>query len=87
VRRWTFTTTRSPVRRVAAWTWAIDAEAMGIRSKDWKTSARGRPRSSSTVLRTSEKARGARGRAAAELVDQLVGEDPLSRGDDLASLM
>ena len=58
VRRWTFTTTRSPVRRVAAWTWAIDAEAIGDRSKDWKTSARGRPRSSSTVRRTSEKGSG-----------------------------
>ena len=27
--RCTLTTTRSPVRRVAAWTWAIDAEAIG----------------------------------------------------------
>ncbi len=51
--RWTFTTTRSPVRRVAECTWAMEAEAMGELSKEVKTSARGRPRSSSTVRRTT----------------------------------
>ncbi len=52
LRRWTLTTTRSPDRSVAAWTWAIEAEAMGTRSKETKTSASDRPRSSSTVRRT-----------------------------------
>ena len=51
--RCTFTTTRSPVRRVAAWTWAIEADAIGLRSNEVNTSARGRPRSSSTVRRTT----------------------------------
>ena len=58
LRRWTLTTTRSPVRRVAACTWAMDAEAMGTRSKEMNTSARGRPRSSSMVRRTVEKGSG-----------------------------
>src|SRR5665213_955338 len=56
--RCTLTTTRSPVRRVAAWTWAMEAEAMGVRSNEVNTSARGRPRSSSTVRRTTVNASG-----------------------------
>ena len=51
--RCTFTTTRSPVWRVAAWTWAIDAAARGRRSNEAKTSSRVRPSSLSTVARTS----------------------------------
>ena len=58
VRRCTLTTTRSPVLRVAAWTWAIEAEARGTRSKETNTSARGRPRSSSMVRRTVENGSG-----------------------------
>ena len=58
VRRWTLTATRSPDRRVAACTWAIDADATGVRSKETKTSASGRPRSSSTVRRTVENGSG-----------------------------
>ena len=58
VRRWTLTTTRSPVRSVAACTWAIEAEAIGMRSNDTKTSARGRPSSSSIVRRTVAKRSG-----------------------------
>ena len=58
MRRCTLTTTRSPVRRVAACTWAMDAEAMGTRSKETNTSASGRPRSSSMVRRTVEKGSG-----------------------------
>ena len=57
-RRWTLTTTRSPVRSVAAWTWAMEAEATGTRSKEMKTSASGRPRSSSMVRRTAAKGSG-----------------------------
>ena len=52
VRRWTFTTTRSPERSVAACTWAMEAEAMGVGSNETKTSLSGRPRSSSIVRRT-----------------------------------
>ena len=50
--RWTLTTTSSPVRSTAAWTWAIDAAATGWRSKRAKTVSSGRPRSSSTTRRT-----------------------------------
>ena len=51
--RWTFTTTDSPVRRVAACTCAIDAAASGRRSNDANTSASGRPSSDSTTSRTT----------------------------------
>ena len=51
--RWTLTTTRSPVRSVAEWTWAMDADARGVRSNEVNTSASGRPRSSSMVRRTT----------------------------------
>ena len=51
--RCTFTTTRSPDRRVAECTWAMEAAATGVRSIDVNTSASGRPRSSSIVRRTT----------------------------------
>ncbi len=51
--RCTLTTTSSPVRSRAAWTWAIEAAASGVRSNDSNTSSRRDPRSSSTVRRTS----------------------------------
>ena len=38
-RRWTLTTTRSPVLSVAECTWAMEAEAIGVRSKETNTSA------------------------------------------------
>ena len=38
VGRWTLTTTSSPVRSVAAWTWAIDAAASAVSSIHSKTS-------------------------------------------------
>jgi hypothetical protein len=53
VGRWTFTTTGSPVRRVAAWTWAIDAAASGVRSTQRNTASMGRPRSASITSRTT----------------------------------
>ena len=52
--RCTFTTTSSPVRSVAAWTWAIDAAASGVGEKNEKTSSRRQPRSDSTTWRTTE---------------------------------
>mmetsp|Transcript_24326 Transcript_24326/g.66336 ORF Transcript_24326/g.66336 Transcript_24326/m.66336 type:complete len:327 (+) Transcript_24326:127-1107(+) len=51
----TFTTTSSPVRRVAAWTCAIDADAMGMGSKYEKTLPVGMPKSSSMIFLISEK--------------------------------
>ena len=56
--RCTLTTTASPVARVAACTWAIDAAASGASSKEANTSASGRPRSSSTTVRTLVKVSG-----------------------------
>ncbi len=53
--RCTFTTTRSPVWSVAAWTWAMEAAARGRRSNEAKTSSSERPSSLSTVARTSLK--------------------------------
>ena len=87
VGRCTLTTTDSPVRSTAACTCAIDAAASGCSSNSAKTSASGRPRSSSTI--------GAHhgvglGRHAVteplELADQLLGEQPVAAGDDLAEL-
>ena len=53
VGRWTLTTTRSPVRSVAACTCAIDAAASGVRSTQRNTSSSGRPRSASMTSRTT----------------------------------
>ncbi len=53
--RCTLTTTSSPVRNVARWTWAIDAAARGTSSKLEKTASSERPRSSSTTRRTTSK--------------------------------
>ena len=50
--RCTFTTTSSPVRSVAACTCAIDAAAIGSRSKREKTDSIVTPRSDSTTRRT-----------------------------------
>ena len=50
--RCTFTTTSSPVSKVAACTWAMEAAASGVRSKEANTSSRRAPRSASTTTRT-----------------------------------
>ena len=85
--RWTLTTTRSPVRSVAEWTWAMEAEARGVRSNEVNTSASGRPRSSSMVRRTTVNGSGGtRSRSRRNSCDQLLGEDPLAGRDDLAEL-
>ena len=87
LRRWTLTTTRSPVRRVAACTWAIEADAMGRRSNETKTSLNGQPRSSSS--RPADHREGLGWHPVtqeSELVDQFLGEDPLAGRDDLAEL-
>ena len=51
--RCTLTTTSSPVRSRAAWTWAIEAAAMGVSSNDSNSSSSEPPRSISTTARTS----------------------------------
>jgi len=51
--RCTLTTTDSPVRSIAACTWAIEAAAIGAVSNDANTSSSRAPRSSSTTRRTS----------------------------------
>ena len=51
--RCTFTTTGSPVWSVAAWTWAIDAAASGVRSNQANVASRVAPRSASTTSRTT----------------------------------
>jgi hypothetical protein len=53
VGRCTLTTTRSPVRNVAACTWATEAAASGVRSTQRNTASSGRPRSSSITWRTT----------------------------------
>ena len=50
--RCTLTTTVSPVRSRAAWTWAIDAAASGRRSNHSKVASSVAPRSASTTWRT-----------------------------------
>ena len=85
--RCTFTTTSSPVRSVAACTWAIDAAASGSRSNAANTSSSGAPRSASTTRAHDVEGLGRHLVAALlELVDQLLGEEALARGDDLAEL-
>mmetsp|Transcript_101703 Transcript_101703/g.242548 ORF Transcript_101703/g.242548 Transcript_101703/m.242548 type:complete len:396 (+) Transcript_101703:30-1217(+) len=54
----TFTATRSPLRSTAAWTWATEAEASGVSSKDAKTRPSGSPRSASTTRRMARKPTG-----------------------------
>ena len=56
--RCTLTTTSSPVRSRAACTCAIDAAAIGVRSKRSNTSSSERPSSSSTTRRTSSNGSG-----------------------------
>ena len=56
--RCTFTTTSSPVRNRAAWTWAMEAAAMGVSSNHSKSSSSEPPRSISTTARTSAKVSG-----------------------------
>ena len=51
--RCTLTTTSSPVRSVAACTWAMEAAASGVRSKWAKTDSSGAPSSDSTTWRTA----------------------------------
>ena len=85
--RCTLTTTSSPVRSVAACTWAIEAAASGVRSNEAKTSSSAAPRSASTTARTVVERLGRHLVAAQlELADQLLGEQPLAAGDDLAEL-
>ena len=85
--RWTLTTTRSPVTRVAACTWAIDAAARGVRSMSANTASEG-----PAELRLDDGAdlvpRLGRDLVAAllELGDQLLGEQALAARDDLAEL-
>ena len=87
MRRWTLTTTRSPDRRVAACTWAIDAEATGSAVEGDEDLGEGTPE---ILLDGAADRREGLGRdpvaQQAELVDQLLGEDALARGDDLAEL-
>ncbi len=85
--RCTLTTTRSPVRSVAACTWAMEAAARGVRSNWANTASSGRPSSASTTARTWSHG-SARHLVAAllELGDQLLGEQALAAGDDLAEL-
>ena len=85
--RCTLTTTSSPVRSRAACTWAIEAAAMGVSSNDSNSSSSEPPRSISTTARTSANGSGRHLVAQQlELVDQLVGEEALAAGDDLAEL-
>ena len=85
--RCTLTTTCSPVRSRAAWTWAIDAAASGCSSKNSKMSSSRAPRSCSTVSRTASKgSAGTWSRHFLNSLDQLGGEEPFARGDDLAEL-
>ena len=85
--RCTLTTTGSPVRRRAACTWAIDAAASGVRSNHSKMASRVAPRSA-LHDRAHVVERLGRHLVAAELelVDQLLREQPLAGGDDLAEL-
>ena len=85
--RCTFTTTSSPVTSRAAWTWAIDAAAIGRSSKCANTVSSGAPRSPSTTRRMACVRLG-RDLVAQllELGHQLVGEQALERRDDLAEL-
>ena len=53
--RWTLTTTVSPVIRIAAWTWAIEAAASGTVENALNTWSRGSPKSSSTIAFTLSK--------------------------------
>ncbi len=85
--RWTLTTTRSPVRRVAAWTWAMEAEAIGVAVEGGEDLGEG----SAEVLLDGAADHGERlgGDPVAEepeLLDQLLGKDALARRDDLAEL-
>ena len=85
--RWTLTTTSSPVRSRAACTWAIDAAAMGSSANSEKIVSSGRPK---LGLDHGPHLGEPLGRHLVaqllELVDQLVGEEALERGDDLAEL-
>ena len=85
--RCTLTTTVSPVRRRAAWTWAIDAAASGRRSNHSKVASSVAPRSASTTWRTvANDSAGDLVAQQLELAHQLLGEEALARGDDLAEL-
>ena len=75
--RWTFTTTDSPVVRVAAWTWAMDAAASGVRSNVANTSPSGRPSSSSTTTwTTSHGSAGTRSRHSLNSATSSAGKRP-----------
>ena len=78
--RCTLTTTCSPVRSVAACTWAIDAAASGVAVERRRTRRRAvGPRSSSTTARTTVERLGRHLVAALlELGDQLLGEEALA---------
>ena len=85
--RWTLTTTSSPVRRRAAWTWAIDAAASGVsveRLEDVleRPSEVGLDGAAHVVERLGRHLVA----AALELLDQLGREEALAGGDDLAEL-
>ena len=85
--RWTLTTTSSPVRSVARWTWAIDAAARG---SGWKRCEHVLQRPAEVVLHhpphDGERLRRDLVAAPLELRDELLGEDPLPGADDLPQL-
>ena len=86
-RRWTLTTTRSPVRRVAACTWAMEAEAIGHAVEGDEHVGQ---RVAEVLLDGAPDGRERLGRHPVaqqpELVHQLLGEDALARRHDLAEL-
>ena len=87
VGRWTLTTTSSPVLSRAAWTWAIEAAAIGTGRRRRTGVSSGCPRSSSTMPPDDVEAlRRNLVAAEPELGDELLGEDPLPDGQDLAEL-
>ena len=79
------TTTCSPVTSRAAWTWAIDAAASGTGSNEENSSPDGR---AEVLLDDAAHDGEGLGRhlvaAQAELGHELLGEEPLARGEDLA---
>ena len=85
--RWTLTTTSSPVTRRAAWTCAIDAAAIGSVANSENTCVERAPE---LALHDRAHVGEPLGRHLVaqllELVDELVGEQPLERRDDLAEL-
>ena len=84
--RWTLTTTLSPVRRVAAWTWAIEAAASGLRSTQRNVVQRAAEVLLDHLAHDVKRLGRHLVAAQLELVHELGGEDALARGDDLPQL-